>query len=122
MGCYHCGRRQVDPDSGPLTWRRAVSGGEQVLVCPGCQAEGWTDALDSCEICGSTQLVKRLGEIECRGCDSPPRKAESRTADGTPSASRDDQSGISRHVGFEDAHDLAAEVATALSRVFRRDG
>ena len=48
MGCLRCGRRQVDPDSGPSAWRRAVVAGEQVLVCPDCQVEGWTDGLDRC--------------------------------------------------------------------------
>ncbi len=68
MGCVSCGRRQVDPDSGPSAWRRAVVAGNQVLVCPDCQGDGWTDALDRCADCGSTMLVKRLGEVTCRGC------------------------------------------------------
>jgi hypothetical protein len=68
MGCMRCGRRQVDPDSGPSAWRRAVVAGEQVLVCPDCQVDGWTADLDTCPECGSTALVKRLGDVVCRGC------------------------------------------------------
>lgn len=68
MGCLVCGRRQVDPVSGPSTWRRGVVDGRQVLVCPDCQVEGWTDRLDRCAACGSTMLVARLGEVQCRGC------------------------------------------------------
>ena len=68
MGCVRCGRRQVDPASGPSDWRRAVLHGEQVLVCPDCQAPGWADGFDRCAGCGSTMLVKRLGEVVCRAC------------------------------------------------------
>jgi cytochrome c551/c552 len=83
-----------------------VLAGEQVLVCPDCQAPGWTDALDRCASCGSTALVKRLGEVGCRGCgavDSDvagPGFADPAYAD--PSA-------------------LADEVAAALDRVLRGD-
>jgi hypothetical protein len=40
-----------------------------VLVCPGCQtAFDWTADLDRCSGCGGIHLVRRLGEIECKGC------------------------------------------------------
>lgn len=68
MGCLRCGRRQVDPVSGPSDWRRAVVHGAQVLVCPDCQTPGWTDGLDRCASCGSTALSKRLGVVVCRAC------------------------------------------------------
>ena len=69
MPCYRCGARQVDPEQGPSPWRRGVRDGEQVLVCPHCQAgRDWTADLDRCGSCGSTALVKRLGEVACRGC------------------------------------------------------
>ena len=111
MGCYLCGRRQVDPVSGPSPWRRGVVAGEQVLVCPDCQVEGWTDALDRCRSCGSTVLVKRLGEVTCRSCGAtgpdvavPAAAAPSARP---PQASRDE---------------LARDVAAALDRVLGRDG
>ena len=68
MGCARCGRRQSDPASGPSDWRRGVLGGAQVLVCPECAAAGALDRLDRCAACGSTALVRRLGETSCRGC------------------------------------------------------
>jgi hypothetical protein len=107
MGCHTCGRRQVDPDSGPSTWRRAVVAGEQVLVCPDCQGEGWTDGLDRCRACGSTVLVKRLGEISCRSCGATGEAAGGGSAPAptpAPSASREA---------------LADDVAAALDRVLR---
>ena len=40
-----------------------------MLVCPGCQtAFDWTADLDRCSGCGGIHLVRRLGEIECKGC------------------------------------------------------
>jgi len=107
VGCLYCGRRQVDPASGPSTWRRAVVAGEQVLVCPDCQTEGWTDGLDRCAACGSTALVKRLGEVVCRGCG---QAGAAVVASGAP-AVRGDSS--------RDA--LAADVAAALDRVLGAD-
>jgi hypothetical protein len=108
MGCLHCGRRQVDPDSGPSTWRRAVVAGQQVLVCPDCQIVGWTDGLDRCASCGSTVLVKRLGEVTCRQCGraGAPVAAESAGDERTDAAAREA---------------LAAEVAAALDRLLGRD-
>ena len=104
MGCLICGRRQVDPVSGPSTWRRGAVDGRQVLVCPDCQTDGWTDRLDSCAACGSTMLVVRLGEVQCRGCG-----ASTPAGSGPPSpqdAARDA---------------LADDVAAAIERVLRAD-
>lgn len=69
MPCYRCGTRQVDPDRGATPWARGVSRGQQVLVCPCCQAApDWTAELDRCARCDGTHLVRRLGEVECRDC------------------------------------------------------
>jgi hypothetical protein len=105
MGCVHCGRRQVDPDSGPSTWRRAVLGGEQVLVCPTCQSGDWTAGLDRCSACASTVLVKRLGDVVCRSCGH----------EVTPAAER----GSSDPSPVREA--LTRDVAAALDRVLGRD-
>jgi DNA-directed RNA polymerase subunit RPC12/RpoP len=104
MGCARCGRRQVDPSSGPSTWRRAVVAGEQVLVCPECQTDGWTDGLDRCGACGSPVLVTRLGDVVCRACghEAPAVRA----AVGAVPAGREA---------------LARDVAEALDRILRRE-
>ena len=69
MPCYHCGARQTDPGKGPSPWKRGVIRDEQVLVCPDCQtAHDWMADLDHCESCGSTMLVRALGETRCRAC------------------------------------------------------
>jgi hypothetical protein len=110
MGCLRCGRRQVDPDSGPSAWRRAVVAGEQVLVCPDCQVEGWTEGLDRCRTCGSTVLLKRLGEVSCRACGATGAAAGGSgrpTTSSAPSAAREA---------------LADDVAAALDRVLRGQG
>ena len=40
-----------------------------VLVCPRCQqSANWTAALDRCERCASTHLIRRLGQVECLDC------------------------------------------------------
>jgi len=113
MGCLRCGRRQVDPDSGPSTWRRAVVAGEQVLVCPDCQVEGWTDGLDRCCACGSTALVKRLGEVSCRACGASGEAVTGPAADERPTAST---------AGSAAREALAQDVAAALDRVLRGEG
>jgi hypothetical protein len=42
---------------------------EQVLVCPDCQStHDWVADLDRCEACGSTMLLRALGETRCRAC------------------------------------------------------
>ncbi len=69
MPCWQCARRQTDPARGPSLWRRAVFGGEQILVCPDCSnVPGWDACLDACARCGSRKLVKALGEVSCRAC------------------------------------------------------
>lgn len=70
MPCYRCAARQTDPDRGASPWKRGVAGGEQVLVCPACQAADpdWAAGLDACASCGSTALVKQLGVVRCRDC------------------------------------------------------
>jgi hypothetical protein len=104
MGCAFCGRRQVDPVSGASSWRRAVMAGDQVLVCPDCQREGWTDPLDRCSACGSTMLAKRLGEVSCRGCGQ--------VGDGVPG-------GSPVVAASSPAQALRAEIDAALDRVLR---
>jgi hypothetical protein len=67
--CYRCGARQVDPGKGPSPWKRGVIRDLQVLVCPECQStHDWAADLDRCESCGSTMLVRALGETRCRQC------------------------------------------------------
>jgi DNA-directed RNA polymerase subunit RPC12/RpoP len=67
--CYRCGARQTDPGKGPSPWKRGVIDDEQVLVCPQCQAtHDWTADLDRCGSCGSTMLLRALGETRCRAC------------------------------------------------------
>lgn len=70
MPCLLCGARQTDPVRGASPWKRGVKGGEQVLVCPDCQAGNWTAALDRCPSCGSTSLSKTLGEVVCKACSA----------------------------------------------------
>ncbi|HEX8003656.1 MAG TPA: hypothetical protein VF519_13270 [Mycobacteriales bacterium] len=104
MGCYVCGTRQTDPARGASPWQRGVVHDVQVLGCPACQASGaWARVLDTCAACGSTALVRRLGETVCRACghsgggvaaaDAPP-----------PAATRP----------------LGDDVAAALDRMFRQ--
>jgi hypothetical protein len=103
MPCHRCGARQADPVRGSSPWKRGVRDERQVLVCPYCQSmEDWTSDLDHCVECGSTALVCRLGDIECRGCGHvrPARrehKADCPAAGGAPG--------------------LSEEVAAALDRV-----
>jgi hypothetical protein len=67
--CYRCGARQTDPGKGPSPWKRGVVADEQVLVCPDCQqTHDWVADLDRCESCGSTMLLRALGETRCRSC------------------------------------------------------
>lgn len=103
MPCYRCSARQVDPVRGASPWKRGVRAGRQVLVCPDCQrAADWTADLDRCPSCGSTALVRRLGETVCRSCG--------RTSVG--------EAGGPQPVASEG---LADEVDAALRRLFRRD-
>ena len=106
MGCYCCGTRQTDPVKGASPWQRGVVAGEQVLGCPACQASGaWAASLDRCASCGSTSLVRRLGETGCRTCG---RTGESLPAESPPAR-------------VLPSRTLAEEVAEALERAFDRD-
>lgn len=70
MPCYRCQRIQTDPVKGASPWGRGVVKGEQILICPDCQAEHprWIDGLDKCPSCGSTRLSMVMGSISCRAC------------------------------------------------------
>lgn len=80
--------------------------GEQVLVCPTCQVGDWTAVLDGCSACGSTSLVKRLGDVVCRGC-------------GLVAPGSTDRAGAMAQPQVREA--LARDVADALNRVLGRD-
>lgn len=74
-----------------------------MLVCPDCQrAADWTADLDACPSCGSTVLVKRLGDVVCRDC-------------GGSSAVPEDPEGDT--VG---PAEVADDVRAALDRLFGR--
>ena len=104
MPCYRCGARQTDPIRGASPWKRGVRDERQVLVCPDCQAgTEWRAELAQCAACGSTGLVCRLGEIECRDC------GHVRTAEPTTDT-----------LVTSGAPGLSEEVAAALSRVLGR--
>jgi ribosomal protein L40E len=68
--CYRCDRVQTDPVKGASPWAVGVRAGEQILVCPDCQARdpGWSAALDECSRCGGTRLRIMVGTVVCRGC------------------------------------------------------
>jgi hypothetical protein len=107
MPCYSCGTRQVDPDRGSSPWLRGVRADRQVLICPGCQADGqWVSDLDRCGVCASIHLVKRLGEVECRDCGA----VGAGSADGVAEAG---------YVGEAQPAGLAEEVEQALAKVLR---
>jgi hypothetical protein len=74
----------------------------QVLICPECQRAHDLD-VDTCATCGSTVLVCRLGEVECRSCGAV-RAARSTEPPVTEAGSPD----------------LSAEVEAALNRVLGR--
>lgn len=41
------------------------------MICPECQLRpDWPAELDRCPTCGSTAMVRRLGETHCRSCDT----------------------------------------------------
>jgi hypothetical protein len=133
MPCYRCGARQVDPDRGESPWKRGVRADRQVLVCPTCQSSAdWLAELDRCAVCLSVQLVRRLGEVECRDCGyvgepSPPASAgpvpgvAPAAAPGTPGAASVGASGGSEP-DFGETPGLAEEVELALARVLGRSG
>jgi hypothetical protein len=108
--CHRCGARQSDPERGASAWKRGVRSGEQVLVCPECQrGSDWTVAFDSCPGCGSTALVRALGETSCRDCGRsgltpvPPRGKRAEADVSSPERVA-----------------LAHDVAAALDRLFGR--
>jgi hypothetical protein len=122
MPCYRCGTRQVDPDRGSSPWLRGVRADRQVLICPGCQADGaWVTDLDRCALCASVHLVRRLGEVECRDCG-----AVGAEATGSVSSSLAVELTVGEMtIAGEGAADrvpagLAEEVEQALARVLRR--
>ena len=103
MPCFSCGARQSDPERGPSPWKRGVVREHLVLVCPACQRRpGWSAELQSCARCESVHLIRRLDQVECLDCrlirDAAPDDAPGHGGDAA----------------------LAAEVASALSRVLRR--
>jgi predicted amidophosphoribosyltransferase len=71
MPCFRCGRVQEDPPQGkPSPWKRAVLGGEQVLVCPECQRAhpDWNSGVETCPRCGSASVSLKLGLHVCSRC------------------------------------------------------
>lgn len=107
MGCHVCGTRQTDPVRGASPWQRGVVGGVHVLGCPACQASGeCAKVLDRCAACGSTALLRRLGETACRACG---HVGDGVAADGAPPPPERDA-----------AASLSDEVAAALDRMFRQ--
>ncbi|MEU5862784.1 MULTISPECIES: hypothetical protein [unclassified Nonomuraea] len=108
MPCYRCGARQTDPVRGASPWQRGVRNESQVLICPDCQRLHDLD-LDSCGTCGSTALICRLGEVECRGCGAV-RMARASEGFGEQGA----------YVGSGAPPGLSAEVEAALNRVLGR--
>ena len=111
MPCYRCGTRQVDPDRGSSPWLRGVRADRQVLICPGCQADGaWVTDLDRCALCASVRLVRRLGEVECRDCGAIGAQAADSAADNL-TVGGDDSAADAVPAG------LAEDVEQALARV-----
>ncbi|HVE62976.1 MAG TPA: hypothetical protein VNB94_04155 [Mycobacteriales bacterium] len=108
MPCYRCDRRQSDPGRGASPWKRGVLAGTQVLVCPSCQQEhDWEAALDECAACGSTRLVRSLGDTRCLACGAAGEEAGGDPGDAAPGPPHQPAPGA-----------LAADVSTALRKVF----
>ncbi len=107
MTCYRCGARPVDPARGPSDWKRGVRDDAMVLVCSSCQQDpAWRTQLASCAHCGSTSLVRVLGEVQCRGCSRVPAQVVPPTADAAQAGRPYDPV-------------LADEVGRAVDRVLR---
>jgi hypothetical protein len=134
--CFQCDARQTDPVRGASPWSRAVAGGEQVLVCPDCQADGaWRTHVDRCGGCGSVRLAKALGLTRCRDCGehAAPRPFGADTGlrgaaglDTDASAKADDvtrtTSGPAAGTPDRPARELSAEVSAALARILGQAG
>jgi hypothetical protein len=100
MPCYHCGARQTDPGKGPSPWKRGVIHDVQVLVCPECQqTHDWVADLDRCASCGSTMLVRALGETRCRACSWEKRTDPEAAPAGDGSLSSDVAEALRRRFG-----------------------
>ncbi len=111
MPCYRCGTRQVDPDRGSSPWLRGVRADHQVLICPACQDTwDWRADLDSCGVCASVRLIRRLGEAECRDCGAVGDSAVG-ASPGLIGVLHDDPAA---------SPGLAEEVEQALTKVLRR--
>jgi hypothetical protein len=124
MPCHRCGARQTDPIRGESPWRRGVSSGVQVLVCPHCQRiHDWTAELDACARCGSTSLVRTLGETHCRACGASGEvraRVPEGPARGAPEANGSTPAGAGSRSAAEAAA-LSQDVAAALDRLFSRN-
>ncbi len=121
MPCYRCGTRQADPDRGSSPWLRGVRADRQVLICPGCQADGaWVTDLDRCALCASVHLVRRLGEVECRDCGAVGAEAAGSAGSAAGGLTVGEIS-VRGGEGVADAVQagLAEEVEQALARVLR---
>jgi hypothetical protein len=116
MPCYRCGTRQVDPEPGTSSpWCRGVVREHQVLVCPDCQQAALAD-LARCAGCGSTHLIRRLGQVECLDC----RLTRDPYAPGAPGAPSAPDVPDPPDAGGGPDPALAAEVARAVARVLGR--
>ncbi|HEX3964140.1 MAG TPA: hypothetical protein VHZ03_47085 [Trebonia sp.] len=109
-----------------------------VLVCPACQRHpGWSGELQSCARCGSLHLIRRLDQVECLDCclvrDADAARDDTAREQAGPGDTAREQAGPG-DTGREQAGPgdtgpgdgpvgdaaLAAEVASALSRVLHR--
>jgi hypothetical protein len=123
MPCYSCGARQVDPDRGESVWKRGVRAGQQVLICPACQASiNWMSELDRCPACESAHLVRRLGEVECRDCGYVREPADAEAVNLVPAGENSDFGGTDANPALAGTATLAEEVELALARVLGRAG
>lgn len=58
-----------------------------MLICPDCQsAPDWSAELDACPSCGSTALVRTLGETGCRSCGATVTESTGSTTPAVPAA------------------------------------
>jgi DNA-directed RNA polymerase subunit RPC12/RpoP len=70
VACFRCGKIQTDPVKGKSPWARFVLKGEQVLLCPECQAAdpNWRTMGDRCPYCGGRRLSIVMGSVICKAC------------------------------------------------------